>query len=302
MSVDFHPKGTQVAFGTQGGVLRVRDLTGQGGDVTLENVAGWLQYSPNVVAMKPNGLSLGIPSLLTLAPDSQLSIWYPDTWQRQGYYPDAGTNGALSRNGRTAAFTFGKGDIHIWPLHHWDPSYDQIKMPRPDDVNGVVTALGLNDSASVLASGYLLENGKGLMIVWDRPTGHELSRFSLEQAPGQFAFPPKSKSCFAVVGRNANGSGLVQLLKPKGEGIIATLPAPPSAVLSAAFSYDEKYLATGRWDGQIDIWDVRKQQIVISLPQAHQGPIRCLAWTPDDRTLASGGEDGYLHLWQVGKP
>lgn len=302
-SVDFSPNDQQVAFGTQSGVLRVRDLTGQGGDVTLSDAGAlWVMYSPFVVAAKPNGQPLGIASLLTLAPDSQLSIWYPDTWQRQGYYPDAGTNGAMSRNGRVAAFTFGKNDIHIWPLNHWDPAYHQIKMPRPDGVDGVVTTLGLNQNGSVLSSGYLLIDGTGLMIVWDRLTGGELSRFPLEQAPGEITFTPVTKTYIAVVGRNADGTGLVRLVKPRGEGIVATFPAPPSPVLSAAFSYDEKLLATGRWDGQIDIWDVHAGQVVMSVPNGHEGPIRAVAWTHDNATIATAGEDGYLRLWQIPKP
>lgn len=299
LSVAFHPSDQQLAFGTQSGMLRVRDLTGGDADTNLTDAACWVAYSPFVVAANPNGTPLGIPSLVTLAPSSMLTIWYPDTFQRQGYYPDAGTNGALSANGRVMATTFGKMKIHIWPMEKWDPSWDRIKMATPDGIDGNVTAMGLNQNGSVMASGYLLADNSGVVVVWDRLTGKELNRFTLDQAPAQLVFPPKTKSCLIVTGRTADGLGLVRVLNERGDGVIATWPALPSPVLSAGFSWDEKHLATGRIDGTLDIWDVAQGKVVASVASAHQGPIRSIAWSHDSNTIATAGEDGYVHLWKA---
>lgn len=298
MGADFHPKGGQVAFGTQSGVLHVRDLTGNDNNSTLKNAACWVAYSPFVVAANPNGTPLGMSSLVTLAPDSTMTIWFPDTFQRQGYYPDSGTNGALSENGRILAVTFGKMKIHIWHMDHWDPSWHSIKMREPSGVSGRVTTLGLNQNGSVLASGYLLDDGKGALVIWDRLTGKQLNTLPLDQAPGQVCFTPKTKKMLAVVGRNADGSGLVRIISESGDKVVATFPASPSPVLRAAFSHDERYLATGRVDGTIDVWEVASGTIVATMAGAHTGAVRSLAWSHDDALLASGGEDGRMCLWK----
>jgi WD40 repeat protein len=297
VAVGWHPNGQQISFGTMEGALRVRDLSAADDDTNLLDAAGWLAYSPIVVAANPNGSPLGSASLLTLSPGGRFSIWYPDTFQRQSWSDGAGTLGALSADGRVMACTNGKEGIHVWPLNHYDPSWHSVKMPRPD-LDGRVTALALNRNGALLASGYLLADGSGRFIVWDRLPGKILNAHPLDQAPGQIAYSPKGTH-LAVVGRTKAGQGFISLWAPRGDGEPAVFAPPPSPVLSAEFSPDEKLLATGRIDGTIDIWDVASQKIVRTIPQAHQGPVRAVSWHPRGISLASGGEDGFVRLWSL---
>lgn len=68
--------------------------------------------------------------------------------------------------------------------------------------------------------------------------------------------------------------------EPAGE-----LPVKTRAY-SIAFSPDGKWLAVGRYDGLIEIWDIAKKRKIQTLT-GHTGLVQCLAFSPDGNVLAS---------------
>ena len=69
-------------------------------------------------------------------------------------------------------------------------------------------------------------------------------------------------------------------------------------VWAVAFSPDGQFLATGDEIGQVNIWNVHKQQIVTQL-QGDPEYIAAVKFSPDNRTLASAGYEGNIQLWEA---
>jgi WD40 repeat protein len=72
----------------------------------------------------------------------------------------------------------------------------------------------------------------------------------------------------------------------------------PSAVFTAVFSPDGRWIASGSQDGSITVWDAITGEQGFSF-QAHdrQGHVRCLAFSPDGGRLASASWDKTVKVW-----
>ena len=107
-------------------------------------------------------------------------------------------------------------------------------------------------------------------------------------------------------GKNANDSvnfwdyfrALEQLRKALSNWrCVKTLPAKAGWVLSLAFSYDGKFLASGNEWGAIEIWNASTWQEIQTL--SHQnGQDRALSFTPDGLKLVSGN-NSIITIWEL---
>lgn len=73
-------------------------------------------------------------------------------------------------------------------------------------------------------------------------------------------------------------------------------------IWSLVFSPDEQTLASGSWDGTIQLWHIASGALLWST--RHSDHTIGLAFSPDGRQLASGGPDAAVRLWntQTGEP
>lgn len=69
-------------------------------------------------------------------------------------------------------------------------------------------------------------------------------------------------------------------------------------ILSLAFSPDSKLLAVGLSTGQIQIWDVARQEQSNEWV-AHSNGVRSMVYSADGSLIISGGTDAGLRLWDV---
>jgi WD40 repeat protein len=76
-----------------------------------------------------------------------------------------------------------------------------------------------------------------------------------------------------------------------------TLTGHYNSVISVVFSPDGQSLASGSWDGMINIWDVATGQVKTTL-SGHEDYVHSVAFSSDGQTLASASEDDTIAIWQ----
>ena len=94
----------------------------------------------------------------------------------------------------------------------------------------------------------------------------------------------RSRSAWLWHGTNA---------QPAGEFIGHT-----GKILDAAFSPDEKRLATAGADQSVRLWDIATRR-ELAYWRGHESEVRAVAFSPDGQTLASAGKDGTIRLWPM---
>lgn len=69
-------------------------------------------------------------------------------------------------------------------------------------------------------------------------------------------------------------------------------------VLSAAFSPDNKYLATGLSNNRVIIWDIKSWNPVITL-EKNENDVTAVAFSSDGKFLASGDSQKKIYVWST---
>jgi WD40 repeat protein/serine/threonine protein kinase len=70
----------------------------------------------------------------------------------------------------------------------------------------------------------------------------------------------------------------------------------PATVLSAVFSPDGRWIASGSQDGKVKVWDATTGRELFNFP-AHRQHVRSVAFSPDGRRLATASWDGTAKVW-----
>lgn len=91
--------------------------------------------------------------------------------------------------------------------------------------------------------------------------------------------------------------GQAQLWMYAKRRLLLVWRAHHTVVAAMAFSPDERYLATGSWDGVIKVWDTSTATLLWTSPAVDA--IMGLAYSPDGRALASGATDGQIRIWDA---
>jgi WD40 repeat protein len=71
------------------------------------------------------------------------------------------------------------------------------------------------------------------------------------------------------------------------------------ALRTVAFSPDGRTVAGARFDGALQLWDVRARRRLGPPLRGHRGEVWSVAFSPDGHTLASSGHDHTIRLWSV---
>jgi WD40 repeat protein len=70
-------------------------------------------------------------------------------------------------------------------------------------------------------------------------------------------------------------------------------------VTEAAFSSDGRWLATGRTNGVVSIWDAGNDFLLMHEERAHDEDVTSLRFSDDGALLISGSQDGSLVLYNI---
>lgn len=76
----------------------------------------------------------------------------------------------------------------------------------------------------------------------------------------------------------------------------SSIPGHAEAVISAAFSPDGRYLASGSGDTTVRFWDINTETPQYTC-NGHKNWVLCISWSPDGHKLASGCKSGQIFIW-----
>lgn len=96
---------------------------------------------------------------------------------------------------------------------------------------------------------------------------------------------------------NAKSPTAISLYRPSSKSA-TSLEGASSWPRSAAYSADGRLLATGHWNGEVLVWDLRSGKRLWTF-LGHQGLVTDVSFSPAGLSLASGGVDGTVRLWDV---
>jgi WD40 repeat protein/tRNA A-37 threonylcarbamoyl transferase component Bud32 len=148
--------------------------------------------------------------------------------------------------------------------------------------------------ATSLDGRWLALGGQNPSVVIRQNTGPNYSYVcSLEEegVVGVLAFG-KSEGLLAT----ATDKGRVSLWRTGDWKKAGQLPESNAKIFCLAFSPDERFLAVGKEDGTVVLWDVQKQQAAY-LDSGEE--VWTLSFSPDGSYLVTGGGEGTISLWRV---
>ncbi|GFY72308.1 notchless protein homolog 1 [Trichonephila inaurata madagascariensis] len=76
----------------------------------------------------------------------------------------------------------------------------------------------------------------------------------------------------------------------------SSIPGHAEAVISASFSPNGRYLASGSGDTTVRLWDVSTETPQFTC-KAHKHWVLCIAWAPNGMKLASACKNGQICIW-----
>ncbi len=138
----------------------------------------------------------------------------------------------------------------------------------------------------------------GTTILWAADTGQELMRMPGSTKPTdlfteqRLAYSPDGK-LLAIC-----DSHQLKVYDPVSGELLRTLSGHQQDVISATFSQDGTYLATGSVDTTVRIWDVNSGDLLRVL-EGHAAEVGGLAFSPDRKLLLTSSEDGMLSIWEA---
>ena len=205
---------------------------------------------------------------------------------------------AFSPDGKMLASGSQDTTITLWDMETRQP----IGQPLSGDSghSGAVTSVAFSPDGQTLVSG----SEDKTIILWDIKTGQPIH--TLNEHSGKVrsvAFSPDGQT---LASGSDDGTIILWDVKtgePVGKlRIEYTHPVLqvklPSPVLSVAFSPDGNTLASGDYDKNVTLWDVKTGQPINKL-SGHSDIVRTLAFSLDGKTLASGSADKTIILWNV---
>jgi WD40 repeat protein/Tfp pilus assembly protein PilF len=319
-AMSFSPDGRRIAFSSNDGTARVRELIGDEPATVLYGSGGTLYCG---------GFSADGTRLLVSGDDGSTQVWdltaQDDALTMRWASKDSAQWLAQSADGRLFGQGMRNGDIRIW-----DATSPNKLAYSFSSHKGIVHSVAFSSDGSKLVSG----GDDGIARVWDVREGRELRRFTgHDKQIMPVAFDPQNR--FVASG---DASGAIKIWNPDTAKEIASLMGEPERpVYELAFNRKGTQLAsaggtelwtwdTSTWE-RIDRWHYASRincaayaadgalacgtvdgsvYVHGALPhdagfrlQGHNGEVVGVAFTPDGRRLVSAAFDRTVQMWDL---
>jgi WD40 repeat protein len=311
--VAFSPDGRLVAFVSETGWARVRDLV-TGRDVFARHVGkdGGLEFSsdgdslvlhgaktaPVEVDATNGSVSCVLESEGRAAGDATVAGAYAVVVRNaRGYIWDRSTCRQLrvvGNLGRTAVDAVGSPDGsrvafvsgRVARIVEVPSGRELLELEHP----AAITSLAFDGDAETIVTGARDRIGR----VWSGNTGR--LRRMLRGHRGQVLDVAVDREGVVAATVSTDGTGRTWDV-PAGT-VAAVLFGHTNFVESVEFSPDGEYLATSSLDGTARTWAVNGRPIAVL--SGHTGAVIDARFSPEGRMVVTGGQDGTVRLWDAG--
>ena len=206
---------------------------------------------------------------------------------------------AYSPDGKTIAIG---GKSRSNALQLWDVPTRKRKTTYTEHTDGTLSSIVYSPDGETLAAVGLEDD---TVRLWSSGTGKHKATFKHTNARREYdissvAYSPDGNTLAIVGGYYKDHKGTVYLwhVQTRKRKIIYE---GPDYIASVAYSPDSRTIATGSWNGKIQVWHTVTGEELKTISTKHKGGVQSLVYSPDGKMLASGGgyRDDLVQLWDA---
>lgn len=170
-------------------------------------------------------------------------------------------------------------------------------MTQEDNLDEIEEAIDINDVQEVVDENDLDEEMDGNQS--DEKSDADIldSLDAMDAICGfEHGAPVFAIAAFSNLVASGGGDDKAYVWDSNSGGLLKELPGHGDSVVSLAFSFDGKYVASGGMDGIAHICHLESENIM-----SLQGPneITWIRWHPRGNVVLAGGEDGSIWMWSI---
>jgi WD40 repeat protein len=174
------------------------------------------------------------------------------------------------------------GTLHGFSLKDGQPLWEPVRKS-----GGIIPAILTSDGSRLIAG-----HSDGHLRIYDTATGLVLHETSGLGELRTLHFAPDGSERFLSAGM----AGVLQIWNFKTGENLRTFTGPTGTILSAVWSRDSRFIASGGGDNTVRVWNVETGQPAAP-PMPHLAVPAHLEFSPDGTRLASVSRDGTARIW-----
>ena len=241
-AIAFSPDGSVLVVGGADGITRIRDQRGQ----LVGELTGPGSDDVTTIAFSPDGSLLAVGTA-----NGSISLWRVTSRQLLHTLsipePAAIMSVTFSQGGSALAAGLGNGIVCLWDAREFSPT----AILRNGGTRQIWSVAFCPDGSVLAAS-----SGDGSIYLWDSVGGDQIAKLTRPHRGNvevsAVAFNPAATEQLAA-GYSAGGIGFWDITRSR---LSRTLGEDQPEVLTAAFSPDGNWLATGHTGGTANLWNI----------------------------------------------